>query len=296
MEGHTMNSSSPFPLLMISLSQWAQLAMLLGTVIIIVNLFTFIVILRNKHLRENYALLVANLCLCDVINGISLMCLRLVVGLSDGIYLYMYFFVMTVGLFGCQWNTVALSVDRLIAIQCPLRYHAIMTRNKLLAMVATMWLLCISESTGYIVIAYVANSNIVHDELYDTFLFFPYAKWILTFSVNAGIYAHLWRVARRQRRQIAQQQHQSSSGRINKASVIVFVIVGLYGILWFPYGITLLISVTADGKLQERALVAVTYSLVTGYINSVVNGIVYVLLNKELRNSIKKKFRMKCHK
>ena len=44
--------------------------------------------------------------------------------------------------------------------------------------------------------------------------------------------------------------YQNSSGRINKASFIVFVIVGLYDILRFPYGIKLLMFVISDGGVD----------------------------------------------
>ena len=58
---------------------------------------------------------------------------------------------------------------------------------------------------------------------------------VIIFLINAVICGTLWIAARRQRRQIAQlQQQQDHTPAVNKATIMVMVIVALFGLLWLP--------------------------------------------------------------
>ena len=104
--------------------------------------------------------------------------------------------------------------------------------------------------------------------------------------INAIICSKLWSVARRQRRQIAQlQQQQHSTTGVNKATVMVMVIVAVFGVLWGPVIITNL-WYSIIGEINSRASSVFYYSVVGGYSNSLINCGVYVVFNKNLRKQL----------
>ena len=137
----------------------------------------------------------------------------------------------------------------------------------------------------------------------------------LIFSINAGIYAQLWRVARKHRNKISQQQQQQQQPNqqqqqqpnqqqqqqqpkqqvpiIDKATIMVIVIVALYAIMWAPYFIAEIMQPLSNASLRRRAKAVSGILSVGGYINTVLNSFVYVFLNKELRHLISNRSKFK---
>ena len=102
--------------------------------------------------------------------------------------------------------------------------------------------------------------------------------------INACIYAQIWRVARKQRRQIGQVHPQQTTGR-DKATVTVVMIVVAYAILWAPYTLSAMIALFT-GNFQFLVSQEINLLFIIGCSNSILNCIVYVALTKKFRRAI----------
>ena len=262
-----------------------------AVVIFILNLLMFCVILYYKQLRENYSIVICSLCLSDALSGLTLIFTISI----DVDYLTKHcsteriiYFVATLSpSLVSQWQTVCLSLDRLIAVQFALRYHEIMTRTKLRCLVAAAWIVGSVETLIF--------SSLNNCSSASTGILIFLINILLTFVINGCIYAHLWRVARRQRRQIAQlqqqqQQQQQQPAVVDKATIMVIVIVVVYLMLWFPYLLSRFYSLISKvGSVRDNPFII-------GYLNSIVNCIVYIVMNKNFKQTLKKEFLHCCCK
>ena len=130
-------------------------------------------------------------------------------------------------------HTVALSIDRWIAVDYALNYHSIMSPFCLKLLVAASWILGSTETLVLTLAQVFVEKNQFLGNRTISMLFVIHLAVIL--FINAVIYSKLWSVARRQRRQIAQlQQQQDNSTGVNKATVMVMVIVVVFVLLWGP--------------------------------------------------------------
>jgi hypothetical protein len=267
---------------------------ILSITISVINIITFVIIKQNKESLDTHSVIIASLCVADVCNGIGLFFyvtkLSSICGYSrTAMDLFTFF-----GAFVSQWHTVCLSIDRLIAIQWALRYHLIMTPCKFWAMIISAWMIGFAEAMLVVFTVYFAECTSGYNAPKGFRHVYPPAHKLFIFTIIAIIYAQLWRVARRQKRQIMaqqqqQQQQQPRKQAFDKASFIVFVIVGLFLLLWSPYMVCSLIIVTSTDETLHDAVVDIEDDVViVGYLNSIINCIIYVLLNKKLRNHLKK--------
>ena len=108
-----------------------------------------------------------------------------------------------------QWHTVALSIDRWIAVHYALNYHSIMSPFRLKLMVAASWILGFTETLVLSLLnVVIKNSSFLVGRIISM-LYVIHLVVIL--SIKAIIYSKLWSVARRHRRQIAQLQQQQNN-------------------------------------------------------------------------------------
>ena len=183
-----------------------------------------------------------------------------------------------------QWHKVALSIGRWIAIHYALNYHSIMSPFRLKLLVVASWILGFTETLVLTLVQVFVKKSLFLGNRTISMLFVIHLLVIL--FINAIIYSQLWSVARRQRRQIAQlQQQQHNTTGVNKATVMVMVIVAVFGVLWGPVIITNL-WYSIIGEINSRASSVFYYSVVGGYSNSLINCGVYVVFNKNLRKQL----------
>ena len=210
-----------------------------GLVTCIVNALTFVAIIMYEQTHENYLVLIASLNFSDVLVGLSLLLgpTRKFVDfdacgldvLAHGTFVTYFSSVIS------EWHTVALSIDRWIAVHFALNYYSIMTPFRLKLLVAATWVVGSVESLVFALLQYFVGCFWDYNRWHDIINALPLGHLVLIFAINAGIYGKLWNATRRQRRQIAQlQQQQDNTTRVNKVTVMVMIIVALFGLLWAP--------------------------------------------------------------
>ena len=125
----------------------------------------------------------------------------------------------------------------------------------------------------------------------------PVPSIIIIILINAGIYSKLWLVARKHRRVIAQQQSLFPSNTTkpsHKANLMVFIIVLVFALLWLPYTIVSVVyGISTDDNITDAAQTAMNILALLGFSNSVINCIVYVAMNKHIKQVIKRKLTCK---
>ena len=254
----------------------------LGIVIFIVNVLTLIAIILYDRAWENYIILIASLTLADALVGLSLI-LELLhckddLGFTGTLFVHIASYLTT---FISQWHTVVLSIDRWIAVYRALNYHSIMSPFRIKLLVATSWVIGSVEMLIFLLLHHLGGKN--NDLAFRSIYILAAGHLIIIFSINAVIYGRLWTAARRQRRQIAQlQQQQDNTTAVNKATIMVMVIVALFGLLWAP-----LIFANAwfsiTGNRNSTLNKVHDYARIVGFCNSLINCVVYVFFNKNLR-------------
>ena len=97
----------------------------------------------------------------------------------------------------------------------------------------------------------------------------------------------LWREARRQKKQLAAQTQQKKAG-LDKATIAVIVIVFVFYCLWAPYLVLgMVLSLSSEATATPYIPVKENLMLL-GYVNSILNSVVYVFFNSRLRAKIRK--------
>ena len=264
-----------------------------GLVTFFVNALIFVAIISYKQTHENYLVLIASLNFSDVLVGLSLLLgpTRKFVDfdacgldvLAHGTFVTYFSTVVS------QWHTVALSIDRWIAVHFALNCYSIMTPFHLKLLVAATWIIGSVETLVFALLQYFVGCFWDYNRWYEIIYALPLGHLVLIFAINAGIYGKLWNAAGRQRRQVAElQQQQNNPKGVNKATAIV----ALFGLLWAPVIIGRIIQIFVDGTFSDRINMALHYSALFGCSNSIINCIVYAFFNKNLRSSIVR--RLKC--
>ena len=270
----------------------------LGLVTFVVNVSTLVAIILFEKIRENYMVLIASLSFSDALVGLSLL-LEPTSAFVDfdacglDVLAHMAFISYFTTVIS-QCHTVALSIERWIAVGYALSYHSIMSPFRLKMLVAGCWIVGSLETLVFSVIQYFSRCLWSSKEDFDAMNVLPLVHLVVIFIINAVIYSKLWTAARRQRTQIAQlQQQQDSVTGVSKATVMVMVIVALFGLLWAPMIIARLLQLFSDDTISEHIGMATHYSVVLGSSNSLINCVVYVFFNKNLRNRLDRK--LHCH-
>ena len=268
-----------------------------GLVTCIVNALTFVAIITYEQTHENYLVLIASLNFSDVLVGLSLLLGPTrkfvdfdVCGLDVLAHVtFVTYFSSVIS----EWHTVALSIDRWIAVHFALNYYSIMTPFRLKLLVAATWVVGSVETLVLSLLQYFGGCFWDYNRWHDIINALPLGHLVLIFAINAGIYGKHWNAARRHRRQIAElQQQQNNTKGVNKATAMVMIIVALFGLLWAPVIIGRIIQIFVDGTFSDRIDMAIHYSALFGCSNSLINCIVYAFFNKNLRSSIVRK--LKC--
>ena len=254
----------------------------LGIIILIVNVLTLTAIILYDRAWENYIILIASLTLADALVGLSLILELLLceddLGFTVTQFVYIVNYLSTSV---AQWHTVVLSIDRWIAVYRALNYHSIMSPFRIKLLVAASWVIASVEMLIAYLLRYLGGKK--NDLAFRSIYILTVVHLIIIFSINAVIYGRLWAAARRQRRQIAQlQQQQNNTAGVNKATIMVMVIVALFGLLWAP-----LIFANAWFFIAENRNSTLNkvhdYARIAGFCNSLINCVVYVFFNKNLR-------------
>ena len=180
-------------------------------------------------------------------------------------------------------NLMAISFDRVLCIRYPLQYSHWMTRRKVTAIIACVWIYSISVA--------VASFLLFTERLFNLIVF------IMCFCVPLPVIitAHsiMFKTALRQIRQIraiAPAQYAKSHNNFLKefkAAKTLAVVVGAFVICWLPF-VTLnviysLCDPSFDCPVVKPEIIMVAKWMHYG--NSLLNPIIYTVMNREFRKA-----------
>ena len=268
----------------------------IGIVIFIINIFTLSAIVLFEKVKERCTVLVGSLCVSDALSGISLILSSLNVIthlLNDrcpsNISGYLYNFAVYIPILVSQWHIFGLSVDRLIAVVQPLKYHSIMTPGRIKIIVLVIWIFGSLDSVLTMTMA------CVHTLVTDLLIL---AHLVLIFCFVAAVYTHLWRVAKRHRIQIAEMQsHQESQSQppsTNKATRVILVLFALFVVFYLPFFVVKSIETLSTGSMKQKAQEVIQYAQIGAYVFSAMNCFIYVFLNRDIRTTLLQKCQCFC--
>ena len=267
-----------------------------GVGIMTVNIVTIAAIVHYDYVKENYITLIKSMCVADALTGLSL--ILSVINSSYNITnllcfkkpaMYLYRFISEFPPLVSHWHTVALSIDRLFAVKFALRYHTLMTPKKIMILASAAWIIGIIEQAIFLILRWdrTCNRVLVQLHMYD---FALQIHLLEIFVINAAIYSYLWRKARRHRNMIAQMDAPQQAPVIDKATRIVIVINVLFAVMWGPYVTVKLIRLfSSDFDVKLYFITKILHS--GGYVHTIVNNVVYIVMNKSTRKRFVKEIR-----
>ena len=265
---------------------------IMGFLVLTINLLTFAIIVYFGEIKENSNVMIASLNLAESLSGLVILGQGLSFALNlsnDSIIYAIGSFLNFLSLCVSQWHVVFLSLDRLIAVQCALTYHILITSRRLKMLIFAAWGIGLLMASA-LSLPFLQGLN--QRNLY----LFPAFQILLILVLNAVMYIQIWKVAQQQRRQITAQEQTANpqqrivchnrltSWRMDKATRIIVLIVLIFGILWTPFVVQVFRTVFGDVEYERIA-----YVYLVGFLNSILNCFVYVYLNKKLRRKIRSK-------
>ena len=239
------------------------------------NTVIVITIWKTSHLHSVANILLISLAVTDLAVGLIVQPLFIAYLLS-GIYIARVLFNIFSHYF-CNasfFTVTAITVDRLLALQLHLRYHAVVTPFRVTWLVFFIW---VFSGVGTL----LSNLNL---RLFDT------AEFVTTISVlvgNFAVYLKICSIVRRHQTQIQHQQHQQQANnenifcvtRFKKTALNTFFVYILLLFCYMPY-----CFVCVYGGISLRVFVA-TLTLV--FLNSSLNPLLYCWRDREIRTAIK---------
>ena len=200
----------------------------------------------------------------------------------SGIYAF-YFAVTILGPFltiASFFTITAIAVDRLLALQLHLRYHAVVTPFRVTWIVVFIWVFAgIFASTKYWIasLSQVAISATINSLLVVNFL----------------VYLKIYLVVRRHQRQIQHMHHQQgpnndilSMKRFKKSAMNTFLVFILLLFSYLPS--SFIVYLAFAGVIISRKVFAIVFTLI--FLNSSLNPALYCWRDREICTAVKQLF------
>ena len=284
----------------------------LGTVIFLAiagNIVVCVAVFVDRHLRKVSNFFIVSLAVADLLVAILVMTFAL----ANDILLHWIFG----DIFCTIWmsfdimcstasilNLCAISLDRYQHIRDPLRYEQWMTTWRALSMIATVWLLSALISFLPLQMGWHRIPSEIPPERSCQMELNPvYAivssciSFFLPCIVMITIYCRLYMYARKHVRSIKKtwtvQSHNGSSPNKqgsykvsdHKAAMTLGVIMGVFLFCWVPFFTINIISAFCGSCIPGLVIGIFTW---LGYVNSMLNPIIYSIFNVEFREAFKK--------
>ena len=254
-------------------------------VILIINAFTLVVFVRNRHLRKRTTYLIINLTVADLLTGAVTGPLELS---YDGIDQNLSFTWLTLSILtlynifimSSLCNLSLISLERLHASLYPLRHRCLIGEGVYLKTVLCSWLIALLfssvESVFYIPVAsnYVWTSFVVLTLLV---LIIAYAIIVIKIKGGPPIQTHV--------RSVASER---------KLSITLFIVTVVYILTILPWAIGAVIPYRIFSKVSETTQMDIDYAvLVLFYASSLVNTFIYAMRMREFRKAVYKQLTCK---
>ncbi|OPJ78282.1 melanocyte-stimulating hormone receptor [Patagioenas fasciata] len=260
----------------------------LGLVSLVENLLVVAAILKNRNLHSPMYYFICCLAISDMLVSVSNLVETLFMLLMEHGMLVIRASIVrymdnVIDMLTCSSVVSSLSflgviaVDRYITIFYALRYHSIMTLQRAVVTMASVWLASTISSTVFII--YYRNNAILLC-LISFFLFMLVLMLVL--------YIHMFALARHHLRSMSSQQKQpvyrSSS---LKGAVTLTILLGVFFICWGPFFFHLILIVTCPTNPFCTCFFSYfNLFLILIICNSVVDPLIYAFRSQELRRTL----------
>ena len=179
-------------------------------------------------------------------------------------------------------NLVFISIDRFLAVNHPLRYPIIVTRNRIAIGIAFIWVYSVT----------IASINLLNWKGYA--LFVSLASFFVPLLIMVVAYYRIFRVALTHARSIRRvHPGQSISNRTVaenfnrdvKAARTLSIVIGAFVVCWCPFFvITLIFMYFKTCRVSSEVLLMIKW---LHYGNSALNPLIYSCLNRNFRAAFK---------
>ncbi|XP_029881150.1 tubulin beta-3 chain [Aquila chrysaetos chrysaetos] len=268
----------------------SELFLMLGLVSLVENLLVVAAILKNRNLHSPTYYFICCLAISDMLVSISNLAETVFMLLMEhGVLVVRTSIVRhmdnVIDMLICSSVVSSLSflgviaVDRYITIFYALRYHSIMTLQRAVVTMASIWLTSTVSSTVFI--TYCRNNAILLC-LIGFFLFMLVLMLVL--------YIHMFALARHHLRSISRQQKQPTIYHNSslKGAVTLTILLGVFFICWGPFFFHLILIVTCPTNPFCTCFFSYfNLFLILIICNSVIDPLIYAFRSQELRRTLR---------
>ncbi|XP_049660172.1 tubulin beta-3 chain [Accipiter gentilis] len=268
----------------------SELFLTLGLVSLVENLLVVAAILKNRNLHSPTYYFICCLAISDMLVSVSNLAETLFMLLMEHGVLVVHTSIVrhmdnVIDMLICSSVVSSLSflgviaVDRYITIFYALRYHSIMTLQRAVVTMASIWLTSTVSSTVFIT---YCHNNAILLCLIGFFLFMLVLMLVL--------YIHMFTLARHHLRSISRQQKQPTVYHDSslKGAVTLTILLGVFFICWGPFFFHLILIVTCPTNPFCTCFFSYfNLFLILIICNSVIDPLIYAFRSQELRRTLR---------
>jgi len=252
----------------------------LAILIIVANVFLISVILKSPKLRtQRFNLIIISLAVTDMLCGVLIPfnTLRVCRWNFGEMFCQIITSLVVVALSSSIYNFVFVNLDRLLAVKFPMDYKSSASRKKIKVGILACWLL---SSLPALPMWVAPSSPAAWD---GQTCKFPYENeiWVWwssasVFIIPTALILAIW-VMMALHFRTPNTQHASAEKKARRITLVMGTITLAFLICWWPYAIIFMIG---DFTLL--------WNVVTlAYLNSLINPVLYILINRDVRICIK---------
>ena len=273
------------------------------------NFLVMVTVLSKRHLHTPTNFILGSLAVSDFLTGALTIPFELYTDAKSSTldcYTVTYMLMPSYYLGSVSlMHQVIVTVDRLIAVCRPLRYHSLVTPSLVTMVICGVWILGTLPAIFYLYVwmdtmpedhekgkcggaAYFTSKCITDFEIsLSTFV-------LLILLLLTAFNVYIWRVAARQAQQIyahlrLQHTEQRRKNLLSlQATKTVLFIVGTFIISWTPFSIYTAISSVIQAKVLDNSVVLIINQITYFFIcvNSAINPLIYGWKNTEFRRAL----------
>ena len=241
------------------------------------NSAILITIWKTSSLHSAANILLSSLAVSDLAVGLIVQPL-FIASVQSRMYPVFMFFVTVSTFFSIAsfFTVTAFGIERLLALQLHLRYHAVVTQFRV---------------TWVVIFIYFISAVIASSSLWV--LGAPSVVYISFIFGNFVVYIKIYLIIRRHQRQIQHQQRQqqdnifSAAKRFKKTALKTFLVCILLVCCYMPYSLVVKIALIAGLHFPPKVY-SITVALI--FLNSSINPLLYCWRDNEIRTALKQLF------
>ncbi|XP_038210545.1 neuropeptide FF receptor 1-like [Zerene cesonia] len=300
------------------------LYVLVLTASLLANSLLIFIVIKFQYMRSVTNIFLVNLSVADLL--VTLFCMP--VQISKSVTLLWYFgevmcktvnFLQGVAVSSSVFTITAMSVDRYLAITQSLRAPWLPSRRGAVALLAALWLVALAVFAPLLAVAAVQRERVpvllstdngsvwversvefctekwpdsIRKELYGTFSF------IIVYAVPGCVVVVSYALMGRRLCSVLPPCDLADGGAAShqrvrlvrerkRVALILLLLAVLFALCWLPYHILQLLLDVAAVR-PDRVAPLLPYALLAGHANSAINPLVYCLMTRNFRRSLRK--------